>query len=98
MNILEAYECLRQGKPIKLSNHGCIRYIIQANLFPFDEKTLYIINPSEDLDDYPSSLADVSRDVMHDVPVEALRMNNYKETTIEEILRELQKYYVDDRK
>lgn len=95
MNILEAYEKLKQGEIIRVDKEDCgTYYVVLVNLKPFSEIRLYKLDADScSSDEMPMTLDDLDRNQIDEFPVDLLAYDGFTEITAEEAIATAQEFW-----
>jgi hypothetical protein len=101
MNILEALKELENGKVIRYERRpgtydekdDIVRYYLQTETIPFEEKSLAYVSISQDLKSESFKLSDLDYSIREHLPQELVKCEKLVATTISEMLAEIVEHW-----
>lgn len=91
MNILEALKEVADGNVVRGKIPTEAFYILQTTTVPFGDKEIVRIEVSEFYKQRPEEIKDLSRESFENISMSAVVSNNYRVSSLEEMLHEIQK-------
>lgn len=91
MNILEALKEVENGNVIRGKIPTEVFYILQTTLSPFGEREVVRIEVSDFYKQRPEEIKDLSRESFENISMSAVVSNNYRVSSLEEMLNEIQR-------
>lgn len=90
MNILEALKEVENGSIIRGKLPSGVFYLLQTTLFPFGEKEIIKICVDAEYMERPEEIKDLATEDTERMPLSAVTSNNYRISSLEEMLHEIQ--------